>query len=212
MSQTRRAQHKAPRTQRLAPWGAAVVALVAPWACSPKITVLVTEDAGATTTHTATTTMTTATTSTSTSSTTTSTCPADLTAKVGASEACDECAGESCCSEAVALDMGVAATYTALVACAVGPGGDGDGPCAADCVSNVCSSDYAFAFLQACAECLSSSCCSEFDACSANGACDDCLWNFPEGCCDDELFQAWNACWAGPCTSACGPAACASSP
>jgi hypothetical protein len=193
--------------RRLSAWLALGLAAAS---CS-KVSVLVSGDDDASTTTTATASTTTTATGSTTSSTSSTACPADLTAALGASAACNACVGQSCCPEAqefVATHSFSA--YEALVACAVGV--DSNGPCAAACVSTVCASAYALALYQACAQCLTASCCASFDACQADAQCSACIWVSPEGCCSDELYHAWQDCYGGSCMSACGPGNCASAP
>jgi hypothetical protein len=195
--------------RRVRPWLVLWMALAGVSACSSKTTVIVSgdDDAGATTTSTASVTTTTTGTDSTTSSTTTPPCPADLTAAVGASAACNACLGETCCAQAEAfaatLDQ---ASYEDLLECAVGVGGVG--PCAEPCVSAVCSSEYVLAFYQSCAECQTASCCVEFDACAASSACDECLWTGGDECCSNGLFLGWDQCRSGPCGDECGLAHC----
>ena len=144
---------------------------------------------------------------------------------------CNTCVAANCCAEQTACDTGTDCdkTFACLGNCASGDmacvkacgmasqqgATDHDalitclqGSCQMECTQGgkICDSGLATPKKPECGDCLGMSCCTEFDACTADATCKACLLNqMGAGCMTNMLAMAANACANAKCAMQCAP-------
>jgi hypothetical protein len=94
-----------------------------------------------------------------------------------------------------------ATDHDALITCL-------QGSCQMECTQGgkICDSGLATPKKPECGDCLGMSCCTEFDACTADAACKACLLNpMGAGCTTNVLAKAANDCANAKCAMQCAP-------
>ncbi len=144
---------------------------------------------------------------------------------------CNDCVATNCCAEQTACDTGTECdkTFACLANCASGDmacvkacgmasqqgATDHDalisclqGSCQMECTQGgkICDSGLATPKKPECGDCLGMSCCTEFDACTADAACKACLLNpMGAGCDMNALAKSANDCANAKCAMQCAP-------